>query len=158
MADYYKIKMSEREQFTGQQGTTLRVMVSEETVPGAPFSWLDVTLSGGGMTNPHVHEHSPISIRLIDGHAATLVGENMTPVLHDARDQIYIPAGVPHCAVNLSGSHPVIGFEVRTDPQGDKDVVLRPDLVELAGIRADELRAEFADKLVQARISGRAPW
>lgn len=158
MPNAYKVSIDQCEQVQGPQGQKLRALITDETVPGAPFSWLDVYMPSGGVSVPHVHVNSPIAIRIVDGHAATLVGEELEPVLHDAHDIVYVPAGVPHCAVNLNPRHHVIGFEVRTDPKGNEDVVMRPDLEPAARDLAAELCAEFADKLISARITGRMPW
>jgi uncharacterized RmlC-like cupin family protein len=45
-----------------------------------------------------------------------------------AGDFLYIPAGVPHVAVNRSESTPAICVGARTDPNEQESVVLRPGL------------------------------
>jgi uncharacterized RmlC-like cupin family protein len=40
---------------------------------------------------------------------------------------LYVPAGVPHVAVNRSAS-PAVFVGARTDPNEQESVVLRPDL------------------------------
>jgi len=42
-------------------------------------------------------------------------------------DFLYIPAGLPHVAVNRSQT-PAFVVEARTDPNEQESVVLRPDL------------------------------
>ena len=42
-------------------------------------------------------------------------------------DNLYIPAGVPHVAVNRTAT-PAVFVGVRTDPNEQESVVLRPDL------------------------------
>ena len=44
-----------------------------------------------------------------------------------AGDYLYIPAGVPHVAVNRSET-PAFFVGARTDPNEQESVVLRPDL------------------------------
>ena len=44
-------------------------------------------------------------------------------------DYLYIPAGVPHVAVNY-GESPAIFVAARTDPNEQESVVMRPELDE----------------------------
>jgi uncharacterized RmlC-like cupin family protein len=51
---------------------------------------------------------------------------NEKAVAH-AGDYLYIPAGVPHVAVNR-GATPALCVGARTDPNEQESVVMRPDL------------------------------
>jgi len=124
------------------QAQLLRPLIHRGIAPVGDISIGSVVMPGGGISEPHVHEYSEIIVLVLEGHAATLCGEGMDPVLHGPGDPIWVPAGVPHVAVNLSLDHHVVAIEVRTDPHFNKDVVLRPDLRDVAQARVPGLRVD----------------
>jgi uncharacterized RmlC-like cupin family protein len=80
-------------------------------------------------TKAHLHEHHETAIYLLSGDEVELwTGEQLEhrEVAHPG-DYLYIPAGVPHVAVNRSET-PAIFVAARTDPNEQESVVLRPDL------------------------------
>ena len=156
----YRIDRDSREQFTGPQGQKLRVMLNRELVPSAEFSILDVWMPPGAISSMHVHEESPIAIRVLDGYAATLALREgaIEVVLHDAHSVVYVDPGVPHCAVNLDDHKPVVGIEVRTDPLGSADTRLTPEWDDAAQRIALDAQSRFRNRLIDLRVSGRAPW
>lgn len=81
----------------------------------------------GKVSRAHYHAHSEIIVVCLRGHAATLVGPNLTPYVHGPGEFVYIPEGVVHVGVNLSETEDLVAVEMRTDPMFNDDVVLTPD-------------------------------
>ena len=118
------------ESYQGKQGPNYTPGISAETV-GSEAIWLGLATlpPNGGRTKAHLHENHETAIYLLSGDEAELwTGEQLEhrEVAHPG-DFIYIPAGVPHVAVNRSGA-PAIFVAARTDPNEQESVVLRPDL------------------------------
>ena len=117
------------EPYRGKQGLDYSPGVSAETV-GAHALWLgSVTLPPGGRTQAHIHEQHESAFYLVTGDEVELwTGEDLQhrDIAH-AGDYLYIPAGVPHVAVNRSET-PAFFVGRRTDPHEQESVVLRPDL------------------------------
>lgn len=113
-------------------------------------------MPGGHNAYPHFHRDSPIVVFIHKGHAATLVGEDMVPVLHAPGSVCHILKGIPHIGVNLDVREPVDLFEVRTDPLFNSDVVPRPDLEELVAQRVAELQRDFAAGRFAAELARRS--
>ena len=85
----------------------------------------------GGRTKAHLHENHETAIYLLSGDEAELwTGEQLEhrEVAHPG-DYLYIPAGVPHVAVNRSET-PAVFVAARTDPNEQESVVMRPELDE----------------------------
>jgi uncharacterized RmlC-like cupin family protein len=118
------------EAYTGKQGPDYTPGVSAESV-GATALWLgSVTLpAAGGRTKAHVHEAHESAFFLVDGEEVELWTGEQLEDRQVARpgDYLYIPAGVPHVAVNRS-STPALLVGARTDPNEQESVVMRPDL------------------------------
>lgn len=156
-----RIEINNVAQITGPQGQKLRPILTQETAGETPpFSMLDVWMPPSGISVPHVHWKSPIAVRLLDGYGATLVrdGTEWIAYPHGPESVLYVPAGVLHCAVNLSTRASCFGIEIRSDPAGNADVDLFPQHEAAVAPIADGLRAEYADRMQQAVVSGRAPW
>ncbi len=116
------------ERYRGKQGLDYSPGVSAETV-GARALWLgSVTLPPGGRTQAHIHERHESAFMVSGDEAELRTGEELQQreVAH-AGDYLYIPAGVPHVAVNRSAT-PACFVGARTDPHEQESVVLRPDL------------------------------
>lgn len=156
-----RIEINSIDQVTGPQGQKLRPVLTQETAGETPpFSMLDVWMPPDGISIPHVHWKSPIAVRLLDGYGATLVreGEEWVPYLHGPESVMYVPAGVLHCAVNLSKRASCFGIEIRSDPAGNEDVDILSQHSAAVGPIAEILRRKYADRMQQAVVSGRAPW
>lgn len=83
----------------------------------------------GGRTKAHIHENHESAFYVMSGDEVELwTGEDLNEkaVAH-AGDYLYIPAGVPHVAVNR-GATPALCVGARTDPNEQESVVMRPDL------------------------------
>jgi uncharacterized RmlC-like cupin family protein len=83
----------------------------------------------GGRTKAHLHENHETALYLISGDEVELwTGEQLEHrEVARAGDYIYIPAGVPHVAVNRTETHAAF-LAARTDPNEQESVVMRPDL------------------------------
>ncbi len=117
------------ERYRGKQGLDYTPGVSAETV-GALAVWLgSVTLPPGGRTRAHIHEAHESAFYMVSGDEAELwTGEDLQhrDLAHPG-DYLFIPAGVPHVAVNRTAT-PAVFVGARTDPNEQESVVLRPDL------------------------------
>jgi uncharacterized RmlC-like cupin family protein len=120
------------ESYHGKQGPVYTPGVSAESV-GAQALWLgSVTLPpDGGRTKAHVHESHESAFYLVSGDEVELyTGENLERRdVARAGDYLYVPAGVPHVAVNRSAV-PAVFVGARTDPNEQESVVMRPELDE----------------------------
>jgi len=117
------------DRYRGKQGLDYTPGVSAETV-GAQALWLgSVTLPPGGRTRAHIHEQHESAFYMVSGDEAELwTGEELQhrDLAHPG-DYLYIPAGVPHVAVNRTTT-PAVFVGARTDPNEQESVVLRPEL------------------------------
>ncbi len=117
------------DRYRGKQGLDYTPGLSAETV-GAKALWLgSVTLPPGGRTRAHIHEQHESAFYMVSGDEAELwTGEELQhrDLAHPG-DYLYIPAGVPHVAVNRTET-PAVFVGARTDPNEQESVVLRPDL------------------------------
>ena len=116
----------------GKQGPKYTPGVSAETV-GSEKLWVgSITLPPGGRTKAHVHDGHESAFFLLEGESVELcTGERLE---HCERaqtgDYLFIPAGVPHVAVNR-GTTPARFVGARTDPNEQESVVLMPEIDEL---------------------------
>jgi uncharacterized RmlC-like cupin family protein len=115
--------------YEGKQGPAYAGGVSAESA-GAKAIWLGtITVPPGGRTKAHYHAAHETAIYVLSGESEMWSG----PTLEEhqfarAGDYIYIPAGVPHVAANLSQTEPLIAVAARTDPNEQESVVLTPEL------------------------------
>jgi len=118
------------ESYQGKQGLNYTPGVSAQSV-GSQAIWLgSVTLPPhGGRTKAHLYENHETALYLISGDEVELWTDEQLEHREVARagDYIYIPAGVPHVAVNRTET-PAVFVAARTDPNEQESVVMRPDL------------------------------
>jgi uncharacterized RmlC-like cupin family protein len=119
-------------------------VITRETCGATGLSGGLVVMPPGGRSRPHLHPSTEMIVIVVEGHAATLIGEDMTPLLHGPGDFIFVPEGIPHAAVNLDRDRRLIAVEMRTDPEFNEDVVLAPQFEEMATRLADRLQEQFA--------------
>ncbi len=117
--------------YEGKQGPNYTPGISAESV-GALALWLgSVTLPPGGRTSAHLHERHESAFYFVSGDEAELYSGDQLQhceVAHPG-DYLYIPAGVPHVAVNR-GAIPAVFVAGRTDPSEQESVVLCSNLDE----------------------------
>ncbi|MGL5852058.1 MAG: hypothetical protein ACRCZD_14870 [Phycicoccus sp.] len=117
-------------------GPIVTPLISKMSRHAEAISWADLTMPPGGAALAHQHSRCDIIIRLVRGAARTVYGPEMTETVDMQMPEdpavpgptLFVPRGVPHAAVNLSTTEPVMAFEVRGTSDFDADVELRGDL------------------------------
>ena len=121
------------ESYESQQGSTYAPGISAETV-GAKVLFLGlVTLPPGGRTKSHIHAYHESAFYMLSGDEVELwTGDRLhhKDVAHPG-DFLFIPAKVPHVAVNRSETTPAVFVGVRNEPTAQESVVMLPDFDEL---------------------------
>lgn len=115
--------------YVSRQGSVYAPGISAETV-GAKAVFLGmVTLPPGGRTQAHVHEFHESAFCLLSGEAVELCTGERLEHRETARpgDYLFIPANVPHVAVNR-GHTPAVFIGVRNEATAQESVVMRPEL------------------------------
>lgn len=113
----------------GVQGSIYAAGISAESA-GAAGIWLGViSLPAGRRTSAHFHEAHETALYMMSGGEVELLSG---PGLEDRQrvqpgDYLFIPAGVPHVAVNRSDVAAVF-MGARTDPHANESVVMLPEL------------------------------
>lgn len=112
-----------------EQGSDYFPAVSAETI-GSKMIWFGkVTIPPGGRTKAHVHELHESAFFLLSGDNVELYTGNELQhceVAH-AGDYLFIPANVPHVAVNR-GNEPAVFIGCRNEPSAQESVVMYPAL------------------------------
>jgi uncharacterized RmlC-like cupin family protein len=110
-------------------GIDLRARDRAETV-GAKVLFLGlVTLPPGGRTKSHIHAHHESAFYMLSGDEVELwTGDQLEhkDVAHPG-DFLFIPAKVPHVAVNRSDTTPAVFVGVRNEPTAQESVVMLPE-------------------------------
>jgi len=100
------------------------VGVSGETVGALGLSMHLVVIPPGARSEPHAHRGYETSIYVLEGRVETRYGEGLAQtVVSEPGDFLYIPAGVPHEAINLSFTEPARAIVARNDPAEQDNVV-----------------------------------
>ncbi|WP_018181994.1 cupin domain-containing protein [Kaistia granuli] len=114
--------------YLGKQGFTYVEGISAESVGATGLCMVLLTVPPGGRASAHKHEHHETAIYILAGEAETWFGERLEQhVVVRAGELFYIPADLPHLAVNR-GSEPLVAVIARTDPNEQESVVLLPEL------------------------------
>jgi uncharacterized RmlC-like cupin family protein len=128
------------ETYDGKQGLTYFCGIAAETVGSKGICMHLLTIPPGARAKAHLHEAHETAVYLLAGEVVTLYGDRLQHrMTNKAGDLVYIPAGVPHLPVNLSGE-PASAVIARTDPNEQESVVLLPELEAIA----DEAMAQLA--------------
>ena len=117
------------EGYESEQGSMYEPGVSAETV-GAKALFLGlVTLPPGGRTKSHIHERHESAFYLLSGDEVELWTGEKLEHRDVARpgDFMFIPALVPHVAVNRSNT-PAVFVGVRNEPTAQESVIMMPEL------------------------------
>ncbi len=115
--------------YVSEQGSEYAPGISAETVGSQAIFLGMVTIPAGGRTKAHVHERHESAFYLLSGGEVELwTGEALEhrDVAH-VGDYLFIPANVPHVAVNR-GQTPAVFIGVRNDPTAQESVVMIPEL------------------------------
>ena len=109
---------------TGRQQLDYFLGVSGETCGSTGLAMHLVVVPPGGAAEPHVHDGYETAIYQLEGRVETRYGENLEQsVVTAAGDFLYVPAGVPHQAVNLSETEPAVAIIARNDANEQERVI-----------------------------------
>ena len=112
-----------------EQGSVYCSGISAETV-GSTMLWLgQISLPAGRRTSAHRHEGHETALFMTSGEEIEIWSGSRLERCDRVRpgDYLFIPAGVPHVAVNRSAQEAhFIG--ARNDPAANESVVLLPEL------------------------------
>ena len=115
--------------YVSKQGSVYAPGISAETA-GSKVVFLGiVTLPPEGRTKAHYHEYHESAFYLMSGEEVELCTGNQLEhreVAHPG-DYLFIPARVPHVAVNR-GKTPAVFVGVRDEPTAQESVVMLPEL------------------------------
>lgn len=116
--------------YRSQQGSTYVPGISKETVGSQAVFLGQVTLGPGERTRAHIHAGHESAFYLMTGENVELwTGERLQHCERaQAGDYMFIPANVPHVAVNRSARLPAVFIGVRNEPTAQESVVMRPEL------------------------------
>jgi len=115
--------------YRSEQGAVYAPGISAETV-GATAVFLGVvTLPPGERTRAHVHERHESAFYMLSGDEVELWSGEQLEHREVARpgDFLFIPANVPHVAVNR-GATPAVCVGVRDEPTAQESLSMRPGL------------------------------
>lgn len=115
--------------YTSKQGSVYAPGISAETVGSKAVFLGIVTIGPGGRTKAHLHAHHESAFYLMSGEDVELcTGEQLEHrETAQAGDYLFIPAMVPHVAVNR-GKVPAVFVGVRNEPTAQESVVMMPEL------------------------------
>lgn len=119
--------------YESRQGSVYAPGISKETVGSTAVFLGEVTLPPGRRTRAHIHERHESAFYLVSGENVELWTGDRLQHCERAKsgDYLFIPAGVPHVAVNRSERLPAVFIGVRNEPTAQESVVMRPELDEL---------------------------
>lgn len=115
--------------YTSTQGPRYAPGVSSETTGASSLFLGLITLGPGQRTRAHVHEHHESAHYMLSGGEVELwTGPRLQrrDVVRPG-DFLFIPAGLPHVAVNR-GSSPAVFVGARNDAAMQESAHLRPEL------------------------------
>lgn len=115
--------------YTSRQGSVYAPGISAETAGSKAVFLGIVTIPPEGRTKAHIHEHHESAFYFMSGDEVELCSGERLEHRQSARpgDYLFIPAGVPHVAVNR-GKAPAVFVGVRNEPTAQESVVMRPAL------------------------------
>lgn len=130
--------------YDGKQGLTYFCGIAAETVGSKGICMHLLTIPPGARAKAHMHESHETALYVLAGETVTLYGDRLQHhMVNKAGDLVYIPAGVPHLPINMSGK-PVSAVIARTDPNEQESVVLLPELEAAAEEAIARLKAAAA--------------
>lgn len=113
-----------------EQGPVYAPGISAETVHASALFLGRVTIPPGERTKAHVHQRHESAFYLLSGDEVELWSGDALEHRDVARpgDFLYVPANVPHVAVNRSERVPAVFIGARNEPTARESVVLLPQL------------------------------
>ena len=115
--------------YVSKQGSVYAPGISAETAGSKVIFLGIVTLPPEGRTKAHFHEHHESAFYLMSGEEVELCTGDQLEHREVARagDYLFIPAKVPHVAVNR-GKTPAVFVGVRNESTAQESVVMLPEL------------------------------
>ncbi|NMF89991.1 cupin domain-containing protein [Aromatoleum petrolei] len=115
--------------YMSKQGSVYAPGISAETVGSTAVFLGMVTIPPEGRTRAHLHEFHESAFYLLSGEEVELfTGDRLEHrALAHPGDYLFIPAKVPHIAVNR-GKTPAVFIGVRNEPTAQESVVMLPEL------------------------------
>lgn len=116
--------------YRSEQGSVYAPGISAETAASKVVFLGIVTIPPGERTKAHIHQYHESAFYLLSGGEVELwTGDQLEhrEVAHPG-DYLFIPANVPHVAVNRSKTAPAVFVGVRNEPTAQESVVMRPEL------------------------------
>jgi uncharacterized RmlC-like cupin family protein len=115
--------------YRSEQGAVYAPGISAETVGSTAVFLGIVALPPGQRTKAHVHERHESAFYLLSGDEVELWSGERLEHRDVARpgDYLFIPANVPHVAVNR-GATPAVFVGVRDEPTAQESLLMRPEL------------------------------
>jgi uncharacterized RmlC-like cupin family protein len=116
--------------YRSEQGSIYAPGISKATVRSQTLFLGQVTLGPGERTRAHIHEGHESAFYMLSGEDVELWSGERLQHCERARagDYLFIPANVPHVAVNRSARLPAVFLGVRNEPTAQESVVMRPEL------------------------------
>ncbi len=109
---------------TGRQHLDYFLGVSGDTCGATGLAMHLVVVPPGASADPHYHDGHETAIYQLEGLVETRYGDGLAEsVVTQAGDFLFIPPGVPHQAVNLSGTEPAVAIIARNDAAEQERVV-----------------------------------
>jgi len=115
--------------YRSRQGSIYTPAISAESVGAQQLFFGIVTIPAGERTKAHVHEFHESAFYVLTGENIELwSGDDLQHrELARAGDFLYIPANVPHVAVNR-GAEDAVFVGTRNEATAQESVVMRPEL------------------------------
>jgi uncharacterized RmlC-like cupin family protein len=115
--------------YRSRQGSLYTPAISAETVGAQRLFFGIVTIPAGERTKAHVHEFHESAFYVLSGENIELwSGDELRHrELARAGDYLYIPANVPHVAVNR-GTKDAVFVGARNEATAQESLVMRPEL------------------------------
>lgn len=108
-----------------RQGLPYGVGISAATAGSRNLSMNLVVVPPGGRSQPHLHVGHETAIYVLQGRVETRYGAGLRQsVVSEAGDFLFIPADLPHVAINLSATEPAVAVEARDDANDQQRVRL----------------------------------
>jgi len=115
--------------YKAEQGSHYAPGISAETVGSSALWFGMVTLPPGQRTKAHIHEKHETAFYFLSGEEVELWTGDQLQHCEKAHtgDYMFIPAGVPHVAVNR-GTAPAVFVGARNEPTAQESVIMHPEL------------------------------
>lgn len=115
--------------YKSQQGSLYTPAISAETVGAKSLFFGIVTIPPGERTKAHLHQFHESAFYVLSGENIELWsgGELEHREVARAGDYLFIPANVPHVAVNR-GATAAVFIGARNEPTAQESVVMRSEL------------------------------